>query len=92
MGMSEKDPYEKLRVQLEQMEWPDVFFFKFIVPNEPETIAKVTALFDEGTDLRFQPSSKGNFVSVGAKEMMMSADSVIERYKAASKINGLIAL
>lgn len=90
--MSEKDPYEKLRVQLEQMEWPDVFFFKFIVPNEPELLAKVTALFDDGTDLRYQPSKNGKYVSVGAKEMMMSAESVIDRYKAASKINGLIAL
>lgn len=90
--MSELDPYEKLKVQLDQMNWPDVFFFKFIVPNESELIAKVTALFDEGTDLRFQPSKKGNYVSVGAKEMMMSAESVIEKYKEASKIKGLIAL
>lgn len=90
--MSEKDPYEKLRVQLEQMNWPDVFFFKFIVPNESDLVAKVSALFDEGTDLRFQPSKNGKFVSVGAKEMMMTAESVIDKYKEASKINGLIAL
>ena len=90
--MSEKDPYEKLRVQLEQMNWPDVYFFKFIVPNESELVARVSALFDDGTDLRLQQSKNGKYVSVGAKEMMMSAESVIERYKEASNINGLIAL
>lgn len=90
--MSEQDPYEKLRVQLELMFWPDVFFFKFIVPNDNELIAKVTALFDDGTDLRFQQSKNGKFVSVGAKEMMLTAESVIDKYKEASKINGLIAL
>ena len=90
--MSEKDPYEKLRAQLDQMNWPDVYFFKFIVPNDSELVARVTALFDEGTDLRMQASKNGKYVSVGAKEMMMSAESVIDRYREASKINGLIAL
>ena len=90
--MSEKDPYEKLRVQLEQMNWPDVYFFKFIVPNESELVARVSALFDDGTDLRLQQSKNGKYVSVGAKEMMISAESVIERYREASNINGLIAL
>ncbi len=92
MAMSENDPYEKLRVQLDLMNWPDVYFFKFIVPNDSELVAKVTALFDEGTDLRLQSSKNGKYVSVGAKEMMMSAESVIKRYQEASKINGLIAL
>lgn len=89
--MSE-DPYQKLKVQLDQMEWPDVFFFKFIVPNENELVARVTALFDDATDLKFNESKNGKYVSIGAKELMLSADSVIDRYKEASKINGLIAL
>ena len=37
-------------------------------------------------------SKKGNYVSVTAKEMMMSADKVIERYKDAAKIEGIISL
>ncbi|MGB1508092.1 MAG: DUF493 domain-containing protein [Crocinitomicaceae bacterium] len=90
--MSDSDSYEKLRMQLENMNWPEIYFFKFIVPNDSELVAKVTALFDEGTDLRLQQSKNGRYISVGAKEMMISPESVIQRYKEASNIKGLIAL
>ena len=90
--MSDADSYEKLRMQLENMNWPEIYFFKFIVPNDSELVAKVTALFDEGTDLKLQQSRNGRYISVGAKEMMISPESVIQRYKEASNIKGLIAL
>ena len=90
--MSDADSYEKLRLQLENMNWPEIYFFKFIVPNDSELVAKVTALFDEGTDLRLQQSKNGRYISIGAKEMMISPESVIQRYREASNIKGLIAL
>ena len=90
--MSDSDSYEKLRMQLENMNWPEIYFFKFIVPNDSELVAKVTALFDEGVDLRLQQSKNGRYISIGAKEMMISPESVIQRYKEASNIKGLIAL
>ena len=90
--MSDADSYEKLRMQLENMNWPEIYFFKFIVPNDSELVAKVTALFDEGADLRLQQSKNGRYISIGAKEMMISPGSVIQKYKEASNIKGLIAL
>ena len=39
------NPYLKIREQLELQEWPNVYLFKFIVPNTSENIAKTTALF-----------------------------------------------
>lgn len=86
------NPYDKLRIQLELQEWPNVYLFKFIVPNTSEKIAKATALFDEGTDLNLRESSKGTYMSVSAKEMMLSVDSIIEKYNRASEIEGLVAL
>lgn len=86
------DDYNKLREQLELQEWPGIFMFKFIVKNTPELIAKVSQLFDEAADLRLQPSKTGKYISVGAKEMMLDVDSIIEKYKQASLIDGLIAL
>ena len=62
------DVFDKLRKQLELQEWPNVFLFKFIAPNNSETVAKVTALFDDGTDLNYQPSKTGKYVSISAKE------------------------
>jgi hypothetical protein len=86
------DMYDKLREQLELQDWPDIFMFKFIVPNEPEKIALVSALFDEATDLRMQPSKNEKYISIGAKELMMDVDSIIEKYKSAAKIEGIISL
>lgn len=86
------DAYEKLRVQLELQEWPNVFMFKFIVPNTSEKIAQASALFDDSAELTLRPSSKGTYMSVSAKELMMSVDSIIEKYQRASEIEGLVAL
>ena len=63
------DPYLKLREQLALQEWPNVYFFKFIVPNNPEAIAKTSALFDDAVDLQMQPSKTGKYLSISAKEI-----------------------
>ncbi len=85
-------PYDKLRVQLELLEWPNVYMFKFIVPNTPELIAKTTALFDPGADIQFHESKTAKFVSVSVKELMLNVDSIIEKYEKATTIKGLMAL
>lgn len=89
--MSE-DVYQKLREQLELQEWPDVYLFKFIVPNTPENIAKTSALFDETAEIHYHESRTGKFVSVSVKEMMLDVESIIEIYKKSSQIKGLMAL
>ena len=86
------NPYDKLKVQLELQEWPNVYLFKFIVPNDPEKIARATGLFDDGGDLSLRPSSKGTYVSISAKEMMLDVKSIIDKYNRASEIEGLVAL
>ncbi|MDX2361128.1 MAG: DUF493 domain-containing protein [Crocinitomicaceae bacterium] len=84
--------FDNLRKQLELQEWPDVFMFKFIVPNDSEKVAKVTSLFDDGADLRYQQSKTGKYVSVSAKELMVDVDSIIVKYQSAAAIDGVIAL
>ena len=86
------NPYDKLKIQLELQEWPNVYLFKFIVPNISEKIARATALFDDSADLNLRTSSKGTYMSISAKEMMMDVDSIIEKYNRASEIEGLVAL
>ena len=86
------DAYAKLKEQLDLQEWPNVYLFKFIVPNSPDRIAKVSALFDSPSDLHFQPSKNGKYISVSAKEMMLDSESIINIYKQASKIEGIIPL
>ncbi|MDG1427551.1 MAG: DUF493 family protein [Crocinitomicaceae bacterium] len=86
------DPYAKLREQLELNTWPDVYMFKFIVPNQSDLVARVTALFDEAAELKFRPSKNDKYTSIGAKEMMLNVESIINKYKQAAEIDGLVAL
>ena len=86
------DPYLKLREQLNLQEWPGIYMFKFIVPNTPEVLAKTTALFDNAVNLKMQPSKTGKYISVSAKELMLDVESIIEKYKQSSLIEGLMAL
>jgi hypothetical protein len=83
---------EKLKIQLDLQSWPDVYLFKFIIPNDSEKIAKVTALFNESADIVMHPSRNGNYISISAKELMLDVNSIIQKYMEASHINGLIAL
>lgn len=86
------DPFSKLREQLALQEWPDVYLFKFIVPNKTELLARVTALFGDLSEISFHESKTGKYISVSAKEMMLDVDSIIEVYIRAAEIKGLIAL
>ncbi len=86
------NPYDKLKIQLELQEWPNVYLFKFIVPNDSEKIALATALFDDSAELNLRTSSKGTYMSVSAKEMMMDVASIIDKYNRSSEIEGLVAL
>lgn len=88
-----EDKFKKLKIRLEELTWPQVYYFKFICPSDPETIAKVTALLnDSSEDLNIRPSRKGNYVSISAKEVMTSASAVIEVYEESAKIKGVISL
>lgn len=86
------DTFEKLRAQLELQEWPNVYLFKFIVPNTPKSIAQATALFSDVSEMNFNESKTGKYVSVSVKEMMMDVDSIIEVYARAAQIEGIVSL
>ena len=84
--------FESLRCQLEQTDFPQVYFFKFIVPNQNDNVAKVSALFPSETQVQMKPSSSGKFISIGVKQVMLSTDSIINIYLKASEIEGIISL
>lgn len=90
--MNDQDPFDKLREQLELEEWPNVYFFKFIVPNNPESIARVVALFESDSEIHFHESANKKFVSVSVKEVMSGADAIIAVYIKAKEIPEIISL
>tara|TARA_B100000780_G_scaffold278164_1_gene250813 strand:- start:2420 stop:2707 length:288 start_codon:yes stop_codon:yes gene_type:complete len=85
--------YADLRIKLEeQHEFPSLYVFKFIIPNDNHKLALAEALFGPEAQVTIRQSSKGNFVSVTGKEIMISADKVIERYQKAAEIEGVVSL
>lgn len=94
---SENDPkafYAKLKTQLEETtEFPALYMYKFIVPSSDEKIKEVHQIFDNlGAIIDTKKSSKGTYTSVTITANMKSADAVIEKYKEASTIEGIISL
>ncbi|MEQ9402161.1 MAG: DUF493 family protein [Cyclobacteriaceae bacterium] len=69
--------------------FPDIYIFKFIVKHERK--AEVELLVKEA-EVSLKPSSGNKYVSVTIKAHMQTSDEVVEVYKEAKKIEGLIAL
>lgn len=70
-------------------DFPALYMFKFIVTEDKkEEVKKLFPL----SELSYKPSSKGKYISVTANVMMPSSDQVIEIYKQAQQIEGIIAL
>ncbi len=86
MDKTTQEFQEKLE---EAHSFPSLYMFKFIVIEQRKE--EVKALFT-GHELQFKPSSKGKYVSVTARVMMGSSQSVIDIYKKANEIEGIIAL
>lgn len=83
----------RLESQLTQQgNWPAVYMFKFIIPDNTRNYAILRSLFGDESKFTTRHSSKGNYLSVTVKEMMMEPSEIIERYKKAAIIDGIIAL
>lgn len=87
------DNFDALRKKLEEGNtWPMVYMFKFIVPSDNQKIALVEALFGEDSQVSIRSSSKGKYTSITAREVMLSPEAVIDVYKKAVSIEGVISL
>jgi uncharacterized protein len=77
---------------LKTTKWPSIYMFKFIVKSDNQSVAKVQALFNsELAQIDSRTSRNGNYVSITAKEVIISADAVIAKYKEASEIEGVMS-
>jgi uncharacterized protein len=69
--------------------FPSLYMFKFIVTSGKEE--EIAALLPNN-EMKLKTSSKGNYVSATIKVMMPSSDAIIEIYRKASLIEGVISL
>lgn len=90
--MTEED-LEKLKAKLiETTSFPSVYMFKLIVPSENRTIALVENLFESDVDIHTKESGNGKYTSITAKQVVMSPDEILEVYRKASAIQGVMML
>lgn len=88
-----KGDWDQLRIKLdEEGNYPKVYFFKFIVPGDNRSIARMESIFGEEAQVNLRMSKNGKYASFSVKEMMLDTDSIIKRYEKAMEIEGCIAL
>lgn len=91
--MDKDEQFKSLHEKLSKdLNWPQVYMFKFIVLAENKKIALVQSKFSDEAITQQKESSAGKYISITVKEVMLSADSVIEKYIEISTIEGVIAL
>jgi putative lipoic acid-binding regulatory protein len=90
--MSEEE-LEKFRQKLvETTTFPTVYMFKIIVPGENRIIALVENLFEPEADIKTKESDKGKYISITVKQVIINVEEILEIYKKASLIKGVMML
>ena len=86
--------YNDLRKKLEESieSFPYVYMFKFIVKADNKAMALVEVLFEDDAEIIQKQSTKGNYISITVKQVVMSVDEIIDIYEKASKIEGVMTL
>jgi hypothetical protein len=93
--MSNKaDFYEKLKIQLaDTTDFPADYLYKFIVPTTENQVAEVERVFSNlGAVITTKKSKTGKYVSVSILIKLKNASEVINYYKKAGVIKGIISL
>ena len=72
--------------------WPQIYYFKFIVPNDNGKIECVKGLFSDPSKITYNTSRDIRYIGISCKEVMPDAESIIAVYEKASQVEGLIAL
>ena len=89
----DEERLDKIKSSLDDVyDWPSLYMFKFIVPTISGKYESLMELFPKEVDTYTKMSKEGKYTSITIKEVLMSSDDVLNRYKAVQKIGGIIAL
>ena len=71
------------------MSWPCEYTYKFIVPtsHSKELIQQL-----DFYEFKERPSKNGNYISISSTQKVNNSDEVVEVYKKASQVEGVITL
>lgn len=85
-----KDEHNFKELLNREYSWPARYTFKFIVPAAREK--DIEDIFKKDIEIKKKPSSGGKYTSITIYAIMANADEIIEHYKAAATISGIISL
>ncbi len=90
---NEQERLESLRSKLNEIHtWPSVYMFKFVLENDEAKMTALRGVFDETAEFSTRESTKGKYISLTVRMMMLDADSIFDHYRRASEIGGILAL
>ena len=90
--MAMKDYRNLRRILGEEEQWPQLYMFKFIVPNQHGKVDKVVALLPQNGDVSYKHTKNLRHVSVTCKAVMHSPDDIISVTQNVTAIEGVMAL
>lgn len=91
--MQQDDPRERLRARLNEVhEWPSVYMYKMVLGPDEERIKALLAVFPPEAEVLRRYSASGRYVSLTLKQMVMSAEEVLERYEQVHRLGGVMML
>ncbi len=89
----DQERINKITTSLNEVhQWPSPYMFKFIVPTISGKFEALMKVFPQEVDSYTKMSRGGKYTSVTITEVLMSSESVLERYKTVQEIGGIIAL
>lgn len=89
-----EDFYNRFLNQLEESQnWPGLYMFKFIVKSGSEQIEKLKDLFGQPQQgMSLTGSSNNRYESLTITILMKSPQAVVDIYKKAARLEGVIVL
>jgi len=94
MNKNNDEFYERLKVELDNnTTWPDIYLFKFIVPNIDDNVLLVEDAFNcMGAVITTTQSRTGKYTSISIDVTVKDAQEIIDKYKEVSSIKGIVSL
>ncbi len=72
--------------------WPQLYFFKFIIPNDSMKLEQVKRFFADPAKITYKTSRDIRYIGVSCKEWVADPEAIISVYEKAYQVEGLIAL
>ncbi len=90
MASNKKDQLKELLDK--QHNWPDTFNFKFIYKADQNTETRLKDIFPDNSEFKIKISTKQNFNSMNVHHLAKNSQEVMDIYKKAAEIEGVISL